>query len=55
VIPGGTDTYDLHFNVADGMGNQALTVIAGLALFRASGARRNSSVAPMLVDKTPAS
>ena len=57
VIPGGTDTYDLHFNVGDGMENQAFTLIAALALFRtkACGARRNSLVAPMLVDKKPAS
>lgn len=55
VIAGGTDTYDLHFNVADGMGNQAFTLIAALALFWACGARRNSPLAPMLVDKKPAS
>lgn len=42
VIPGGTDTYDLHFNVADGMGNQAFTLIAALALFRTKGLWREA-------------
>lgn len=40
LIPGGADSYNLHFNVADAIGNQAFTLIAALALFRTKGAWR---------------
>jgi signal transduction histidine kinase len=37
LIPGGADTYNLHFNVADAIGNQVFTLLAAFALFRTKG------------------
>jgi signal transduction histidine kinase len=37
LIPGGSDTYNLHFTVADAIGNQAFTLVAAFALFQTKG------------------
>ena len=37
LVPGGTDSYNLRFNVADAIGNQLFTLIAASALFRTKG------------------
>jgi signal transduction histidine kinase len=40
LIPGATDTYNLHFNVADAIGNQMFTLVAAIPLFRTTAAWR---------------
>ena len=37
LVPGGTDSYNLRFNVADAIGNQLFTLMAASALFRTKG------------------
>lgn len=41
LIPGATDTYNLHFNVADAIGNQGFALVAAIALLRAHGPWRD--------------
>jgi signal transduction histidine kinase len=37
LLPGATNTYNFHFDVADAIGNQIFTIFAGITLFRARG------------------
>jgi signal transduction histidine kinase len=40
LMPGATDTYNFHFNVADTIGNQLLAVVTGIAYLRERGPSR---------------
>jgi signal transduction histidine kinase len=40
LLPGATQLYDYHFNVAHTIGNQLFALVTGLAFFRASGSWR---------------
>lgn len=40
LIPGALPTYNLHFNIADAIGNQVFTLVAAISLFRTTGVWR---------------
>jgi signal transduction histidine kinase len=40
LLPGAVEIYNLHFNLADAMGNQIFAMVAAIALIRAHGAWR---------------